>query len=449
MDLLHRRLDGVAGPLVLGFSGGLDSTVLLHALVRAGFGPRVRALHVAHGLQTASRDWPQHCARECAALSVSYDTLDLSLDMDLDLAPGPNLEDRARQARRQALLAATPEDGALLLAHHADDQAETLLLRLLRGAGPAGLAAMSADSRYAGRRLLRPLLEVTRVELADVAAGWGLRWVEDPTNAEPTADRNFLRQAVIPLLQQRWPALVETLGRNARRQGEVAAMLDQLADADRAALLRPDGGLELAGFAALPAVRQRNLLHGWLRAEGLQVPAERFLQRVLDELPDAAEDRMPEVAWSQAAFLRYRGALYLLPSAARVPISGPYALRLEQGASVSLGPLTVRVAAVALPSEGAPHALYLPRHLQSVQIGPAPAGARLLQGGMHRDLRELWRAAGIPPWERRRLPVVLAPSPDASVSGAPVLLAAARAGLADGLSLAPGEPAWCLAWHHS
>ncbi|WP_111656142.1 tRNA lysidine(34) synthetase TilS [Isoalcanivorax indicus] len=439
-ELLRRHLADVPGKLVLGFSGGLDSTVLLHGLVRAGFGARLRAVHVAHGLQAAAQDWPAHCARECTALGVRFELVMLAV------ASGSNLEDRAREVRRDVLIRNTPEDGALLLAHHADDQAETLLLRLLRGAGPAGLAAMSADSQFAGRRLLRPLLEVSRAELAAVAADWELNWVEDPTNAEQIADRNFLRHTVMPVLHQRWPALVETLCRNARRQGDAAVMLDHLASTDRAALRRPDGSLDLSGFARLPAERQRNLLHGWLRAEGLQVPAERFLQRVIDELPGAAEDRMPEVVWPQAAFLRFRDGLYLLPTAARVPICGPLPLVLADASAASLGPVTVRVSAgtaAAAETAGRPDSktLYLPRHLRRVLVGPAPRGARLYQGGMHRDLRELWRVAGIPPWERCRLPVVLA-----DAAGPPEVLAAPGAGLADGLSLAPGEPAWCLSW---
>ncbi|KAF0807255.1 tRNA(Ile)-lysidine synthase TilS [Alcanivorax sp. S71-1-4] len=426
-DHLRTQLAGVRGRLVLGFSGGLDSTVLLAALVRAGFGERLLAAHVAHGLQVAADGWAAHCAAVAREFGVDCQTL------PLDLTSGSNLEARAREARRTALLALTGEDDALLLAHHADDQAETLLLNLLRGGGPAGLAAMASPIQYAGRTLIRPLLGWRRADLAELAAAWGLRWVEDPTNAELDANRNFLRHEILPRLAQRWPSAVDTLVRGARLQGEAAGLMAELAQADRDALVQPDGALDLGGFAALSPARRRNLLYGWLRALGLQAPPLKVLNRVLDELLTAGEDRQPQVAWEHAVFRRYRDGLYLLSPAALLPVTGEATLRLEEGSDCQLGPLRVSVQA-GVAGDGNWH---LPRALTEVTVSAAPRGARLRQGGMARDVRELWRAAGIPPWQRARLPVLCQGGQ---------LLAAAQIGVADQARMAPDEPAWLVHW---
>ena len=434
---LHALIHDVPGTLVLGYSGGLDSTLLLHALVRAGLASRLRAVHVQHGLQAAADGWCQHCASSARHLGVAFYSAHPAV------SPGPNLEARARDARRAALLTETPEDGALLLAHHADDQAETLLLRLMRGSGPAGLAAMAADSVFAGRRLLRPLLPWSRQALAELAAHWQLTWVEDPTNAATDADRNFLRHEILPRLAERWPAVVPTLNRNAQLQAESATLQASLAAADLALLSVPgrpdeaDDAISLSAFAALPEARQRNLLYGWLRQKGLQAPPRKVLQRVLDEVATALPDRMPEVRWEQGVFCRYRDGLYLLPLAALTPLTGEVVLPLEEGAQRTLGPLTVTVRAGQADAEG----MWLPRHLTQVMVGAAPPGARLLLGGLHRDVREGWRAAGIAPWLRRRLPVFSEPG-----AGARVLWAVAALGMADDCRPAPGEQAWRVRW---
>ncbi|MBZ2188387.1 tRNA lysidine(34) synthetase TilS [Alcanivorax sp. JB21] len=447
---LRALAQDVPGTLVLGYSGGLDSTVLLHALVRAGLAARVLAVHVQHGLQAAADDWCQHCADTAQQLGVAFHSIHLAVPH------GPNLEARARDARRAHLLALTPADGALLLAHHADDQAETFLLRLLRGSGPSGLAAMAADSEFAGRRLLRPLLPWRREALADLAARWQLQWVEDPTNAATEADRNFLRHAILPRLAERWPAVVGTLNRDAQLQAEAATLQMSLAEADLVALALPsgpgsvaEGAISLSGLAALPAARQRNLLYGWLRRKGLQAPPRKVLQRVLDEVATALPDRMPEVRWEQGVFCRYRDGLYLLPLAALTPLEGEVVLPLADGARCTLGPLTVTVRAGVFsdvpsdaPSDAFTDELWLPQRLTEVIVGPAAPGARLLLGGLHRDVREGWRAAGIAPWVRRRLPVF-------RESGTAALLAVAGLGVADGHRPSPGESAWALRWHAS
>lgn len=432
IESLRAQLTAVPGPLVLGFSGGLDSSVLFAALVRSGVGSRLTAVHVQHGLQAVAESWVAHCREIAAAAGVAFEVVHLGL------AIGPNLEQRARAARRQALLAAARPDGALLLAQHADDQAETLLLRLLRGAGPAGLAAMNSASHYQQRLVLRPLLHWRRPRLAELARFWGLSWVEDPTNAETDADRNYLRHEILPRLAQRWPAVVEVFGRNAAVQDETAQLLADLAAEDRAALCLPDGALSLSGLQRLAPARQRNLLYGWVRALGWQAPSRQVLQRVLDELIGAAPDRQPRVAWPEAVFCRYRDGLYLLPHHALLPITGATELALADGACAALGPLTLTVRRLAGGEPAGDEPWLLSADVSTVTVSAAPAGARIRVGGLSREVREAWRAAGVPPWLRTRWPVLRQGNE---------LLAAALLGCADAYRRTPESPGWAVDWH--
>ncbi len=178
------------------------------------------ALYVDHGLQAAATAWGEHCAHVCRALNVPFRVLRI----DARPAPGESPEAAARRARYAALAAELSPDSALLTAHHRDDQAETLLLQLLRGAGPHGLAAMPAVSRLGQGWLLRPLLNVDRAELLAYARAHDLQWIEDASNQDTGFDRNYLRHRVLPLLRERWPAMNRTLARSARRCAETASL---------------------------------------------------------------------------------------------------------------------------------------------------------------------------------------------------------------------------------
>ena len=213
-------------PLLIGFSGGLDSTVLLQLLAsdpsmhRAG----LRALHVHHGLQAAADAWAEHCARQAAALGVALEVLRVDVPRD----GGHGLEAAAREARYAALAAALAPGETLATAHHLDDQAETFLLRALRASGPEGLGAMRPWRRFAGGWHWRPLLALPRATLQAWAQAHALEWIEDPSNALPDPDRNFLRLQVLPMLQRRWPHAAAALARSA----ELSAQADALLDAD-------------------------------------------------------------------------------------------------------------------------------------------------------------------------------------------------------------------------
>lgn len=419
---LRDSLASVHGELVLGFSGGLDSTVLLHALCRAGFAERLHAVHVHHGIAAEADQWREHCRQQAQVLSVRFSALPVKLP-----ARG-NLEAEARRLRRAALISQVAADGALLLAHHRLDQAETVLLRLLRAAGVRGLAAMSAQQHWHGTPLLRPLLALSRSTLEAIARHWQLDWLEDPANQDQRFDRNYLRHALWPLLRARWPEADARLVDSAALLAEQAALLDELAATD----LRNCGGdgtsLELAAWLALSLPRRRNLIYGWCRQRQLSPPPATAVARISSELARAAADRQPAIHWPDGVFSRFRERLWLLSAAAWQPLRDSanwypaeqpvlqlqqLCLRLDQHGSLCLraphGPLTVRA---------------------------AHGGERILRAGRHREIKELWRVAGIPPWQRRRLPLLFADS---------ALVAAAAIGVADNWQPVPGDDVFRIA----
>jgi tRNA(Ile)-lysidine synthase len=279
---VQRRLRELAGAgaaklsCVVAWSGGLDSTVLLHAL-RAGrrSGIALRAVHVDHGLQPAAahfRAFCEQCARDWQLpLTV--------LRVKVKAVRGASPEEAARHARRAALASALEPGELLLTAQHQDDQLETLLLALLRGAGPKGLAGMPASMPFAGTRLLRPLLESDRAAIAAYARQARLEWAEDPTNLELRFDRNYLRARVLPALRERWPAVARTAARSARHCAAAAAVLDMAASRDLDAAA--DGAaLEVTVLRRFTPGRRAAVLRAWILRAGARAPNERHLHQI-------------------------------------------------------------------------------------------------------------------------------------------------------------------------
>ncbi len=283
--------------------------MLLHLLSRARRLPRarlvLRALHVDHGLQPAAVDFRRFCRR------VARDwRLPLAIiKADVQLAGGESVEQAARDARREVLGAALAPGELLLTAQHADDQLETLLLALLRGAGPAGLAGMPAAMPLAGSRLLRPLLGVQRSQLLAYARAQQLEWIDDPTNDDPRFDRNYLRARVLPLLRSRWPASARTATRNARHS---AAAADSLrAAAARDLELAADGAdLEVAVLRRWSAARRAAALRTWILAAGARAPNERHL-REIEAMLVARVDAHPQLRLPDLTLRREGGRLRL------------------------------------------------------------------------------------------------------------------------------------------
>lgn len=383
------------GAVVVGLSGGLDSTVLLHAL--AATPPMrergLRAVHVHHGLHADAHAWAAHCATACDALGIPCTVVRVNVARDGGSGP----EAAARAARHAAFAAQLGEGEVLALAHHRDDQAETFLLRALRASGPDGLGAMRALRPFARGLLWRPLLALPRATLADYARAHALDWIEDPSNTDTAFDRNLLRSTILPLLRERWPDADAALARSAALSADAAALLDA-EDARALATARTldPHALSRAALAALPAARLARVLRRWITALALPpLPAEGV--RAATAFLDVRDDARARFDWSGATLQAWRDVLHAAPAVPAWPCDwqaewdGSAPLSLPDGRTLALegaaafdAPLTVRARTggerIRLPGRGHSHAV---KHV----------------------LQDL----GVPPWERARLPLLVDP----------------------------------------
>jgi len=297
---------------LVAFSGGIDSSVLLHALAKnAGeHGKPVIAIHVNHGLHDGAPDWAAHCKDVASELGVQF----VCKDVEVDVKSGLGLEAAARQARYDAFREIVVEGDWLVSAHHEDDQAETLLLNLMRGSGLAGLAGIGTARQFGPGMLVRPLLGIRGDALKAYAEEHGLRYIDDPSNLDTRFDRNFLRQEIIPALEERWPGVAQRLGRSAELAGEASDLLNDLAILDLELLSTgplPDR-LDIDALESFSEARQRNILRFAARRCGLPAPPATRLRQITRELIPAREDAQPLVTWPGAEIRRYRDKLYLL-----------------------------------------------------------------------------------------------------------------------------------------
>ncbi|MDP3540027.1 MAG: tRNA lysidine(34) synthetase TilS [Azonexus sp.] len=310
-DLLKRVGAFLAARLVpeerlcVGLSGGCDSVVLTHLLSRLAIVGNLSAIHVHHGLSPNADAWADFCAVYCRDIGVPLAIRHVAIDTNTGLG----LEAAARQAR-YAAFADCPAD-CLVLAQHRGDQAETLLFNLLRGTGVTGAAAMPAERKFGARRLLRPLLDVSRDEIEAYARANGLKWVDDESNADTALTRNFLRHEALTSLNQRFPAAEVALAQAAANFSEAAGLLDELAEMDWQ--LAGDGeAARLVVLRDLSVARLKNLLRWRLRQLGWRVPVAARLDEFSRQLQTAAPDRHPELVLPEGKMLSGRGLLHWL-----------------------------------------------------------------------------------------------------------------------------------------
>lgn len=404
------------GPLLLALSGGLDSSLLLHLLVQAGLAPRLCAVHIDHQLQADSRAW----SRFCGALADKYGIALTIEPVTVSMAEG--LEAGARDARYQVLLPLARAKGAtLVLAHHRNDQAETVLFRLLRGAGVQGLSAMGQHSQQQGVTLWRPLLGLGRHVLEKWGAELSLNWLEDPSNQDQSLRRNYLRHTILPALRERWPGADATLARAAEHMAEANQLLTEVAVQDAASIGVSGAVLPLPRLAELSLARQRNVLRWWLQKNRASAPSAAVLEQIR-VLHLAAEDSQARVEWGGYAVRVYQGALHFARREAFQPWQGDI-LWPEGEAPPDLPRWRWTQHAV----EGA---VWVLRPAGDIQLRSFTGALTLRRNGLRQKIKELWRAAGVPPWHRRQWPLLCR---DGEVVSVPLV------GLADGEALERAE----------
>ena len=311
-ELLEAHTPAAATGLVVALSGGADSAVLLTAAAQLDppfRGLSLRAIHVDHGLQSAAVDFRRACERLCRHLGVPLNTIAVTVDAH----SGLSIEAAAREARYAGLAREFKAGECLLTAHHAEDQAETLLLQLLRGAGLKGMSAMPACRPWQGGWHIRPLLGVTQAELRTFGGQAGVRAVHDPMNDDPRFDRVYLRRQVWPLIEARWPGAAGALSRGARHLAEGQELLDQAA-ARSVQALRDGNTLSVTGLRMLSTSQQVNTLRYWIDANNVQLPSTSRLTEALRQILVAEADHLPTVVWGEQALRRYRDRLFLTPA---------------------------------------------------------------------------------------------------------------------------------------
>jgi tRNA(Ile)-lysidine synthase len=388
-------VDPVPGALHVGYSGGLDSSVLLHLLSTApAWRGRVRALHVHHGLHADADAWAVHCRRACDAMGVPLQIAHVDVSAD----SGEGLEAAARHARHAAFAGAMSAGDILALAHHRDDQAETFLLRALRASGVDGLGAMRSWRAFGEGWLWRPLLEVPRERLLAHAREHGLDWIEDPANDNTAHDRNFLRQRILPLLRERWPEGAAALSRSAALCAEAADLLsaeDAIAlDAVRGTERRT---LAIEPLQALPPPRRARVLRRWVEGCGLPPLPAQGIATIEDVLLDARPDGDAEFAWQDAVVRSWRGQLH----AGRRPAPWPGGWRTCWDGQTP----------VVLPDGGELRLQGAAAFETAVTVHARIGGERIRLPGRGHDhaLKHVLQDLGVPPWMRPRMPLLSDP----------------------------------------
>jgi tRNA(Ile)-lysidine synthase len=417
--------------LVVGLSGGLDSVTLLAILADLAATMRfsLRAVHVHHGISPNASNWAQFCQDLCGRLNLPLKVERVRVEDYHSLG----VEGAARHARYEVY--AREEADFIVLAHHRDDQAETLLLQLLRGAGPLGMAGMQELRPMAGSRarILRPLLAFARADIEAWARDRGLQWIDDESNDDTSRQRNFVRHRVLPLIEERFPAARATVARAASHLAEAGALLAELARLDLT-LLDGENGLEVAGLRRLGASRAKNALRSLLQSRALAVPTAAQLDELYRQLVDAREDRAVLLKTQGWELRRYRGRICVEPS--RAPVAADF--RAAWTGESRLPLLQLGGVLKFKPEEG--------RGLSVAQLRKAEVTVRLRKGGERlqpdarrprRTLKNLLQERGIPPWQRARWPVLYCGEDPVCVPGV---------GEDCAWQAGPGEPGLIVSW---
>ena len=380
LDLLQ-----TASRIFVGFSGGADSHSLLHALVelsRREALPPIIALHINHGLHEDANDWAAHCAAVASDFGVEFHERVVSIDA------GASPEAQARDARYSVFESFVAAGDVLLLGHHLDDQVETVLFRLIRGAGPSGLTGIP-EMRPLGRGLLmRPLLGITRDQIENYAGSHELAHLNDGSNDDTRYDRNFLRHEVLPLIESRWPGYRSGFARSATLSRELAASVhfDHLTEYTRY------GGPYLP-LGVHDAKTLHRALHGWLKELSASLPDFVALEEFARQCMHAQGDKLPELRVGGYVLQRWRQGIHLYP----VDVDRDFDISSQVGGSLAgrWGSITWQVADMGLPS-GVSIRVRSPRHGEAVSLGQRP----------RRSVAQWLQEAGVPPYLRGCYPLV-------------------------------------------
>ncbi len=406
MQLTEKIIESALAPVkksahfYIGFSGGLDSHVLLQLCSKISFCQnKITAVYIDHGLQSESEKWAAHCRSVAEQLAVNF----LAIKVDASAKNRQSPEEAARDARYQAFKRLIEEADVLLLAQHQEDQLETVLLQLFRGAGLSGLSGMPQLMSFAGGQLVRPLLSVDKQSLLDYAVQQQLVWVDDPSNKANTFDRNFLRNEIIPALKQRWPALEKTVSRSAEHCANAQNFLDTKARAGFAeAYDLSDHTIVISQLEKHGDFLQKLILRYWFKQQGLRMPPKDFINKILNQVVGASRDSAPVLSGQGHEIRRYRDRLYCLKKQEEVNLH-------EQFDWCDVAQ------ALCLPGAGKLKLVCADSGVLFSDLNCAKITVKFRQGGEtialpgregRHQLKKLFQEVGIPPWQRHLTPLI-------------------------------------------
>lgn len=384
--------------LWIALSGGLDSIVLLHLAVFCHQSQTpLSAIHVNHQLQTNAGETEAFCQEQCAHLGVPLVVHKVTVSTGKETLGSGGIEAAARKARYGVFKQLMEPGDLLLMAHHGDDQTETVLFRLLRGSGVAGLAGMPRSRPLGAGWLFRPLLACERRDIERWAGDAGLSWVEDPSNADQSYDRNYLRRAVLPGLKTRWPGLIRRVRHTAGACADSEFLNQRLAELQWASFSDNEGRLVASAVRALTLAEQANLLRWWIRQRGFCEPQMSSWQQAIQDLLNAGEDRKPELRGDGFCLRRFQGKLYLVPNQ---PENSEQPVTLRPEKPLYWNGWLIRLDQVHTPKKPLP-----PIRISTRQGGER---VRLHPDGPAKSLKKWLQEQAVPPWERSRIPLLFA-----------------------------------------
>jgi tRNA(Ile)-lysidine synthase len=409
--LIHTALaqSPPAAQIYIGYSGGVDSHVLLHlcASINA-LRPKITAIYVHHGLQPEADDWAKHCQQTAQTLGVGFKVLRVNAHPNKGESP----EEAARNARYTALKTVLAKDDVLLITQHREDQLETVLLQLFRGSGLRGLSGMPARKVFGAGFLLRPLLAIAKQAIDNYAQNYLLTWIEDASNQCNAYDRNFLRNDIVPLLKQRWPALDKTVARTAGHCAEAENLLDKVARQLMSNVIGTQFNLLIISrLLSHSDLEQRIIIRHWLHRLGFKMPAVAMIERLQSEILIARNDAAPTITTQQYSLRRYQDNLYCLRHGTATLLTGQWPHEQPSIAITDQRRLICIASSCDLSKERWQHA--------QIEIRGRQGGEkiRLPYRLGHHNLKKLFQEAFIPPWERALIPLISLDNQLAAVGG--------------------------------
>jgi tRNA(Ile)-lysidine synthase len=406
-DVLRQLADLSAdtkGLFWVAYSGGLDSQVLLHLSQKALPSAQLRAIHINHGLSPNSQAWQEHCQQYCEQLNIDFECRKVEI-----ANTNSNLESQARHARYAVFESLIKKEDCILMAHHQDDQMETVLYRLLRGSGPKGLAGIPVKRKISRGNLLRPLLSYSKDELTEFAKHEGLSWIEDESNSDISFDRNFLRQSIIPSLKSRWPSAGKSIQRSAELLAESEQLLQTLAMLDAGDLIAENKtAFPLELMHSKDMARQRNLLRYWFQNlnenHGIPMPGFEELRCIVEEVIPSAADSQPLISWNQGGISvdlrRFANKLYVLKN---FPVEiDKTALTIKAGVTLALGS---NLGSIRLEETTSGGVRFQAGDEFEIRFSCASSEAKPA-GRKTRSFKKIFQDYAVPPWLRSRIPLL-------------------------------------------